>query len=116
MERIRELEVHVSHMETQYNLILKQLDEQQFNQQTEQLLIEIEEWKANLSKAEIYILELETRIKDYSNIEYYLREKENEIIIIRGEYEQRITFLESEIERLNALIKNQPNTQPNNQL
>lgn len=116
MERIRELEVHVSHMETQYNLILKQLDEQQFNQQTEQLLIEIEEWKANLSKAEIYILELETRIKDYSNIEYYLREKENEIIIIRGEYEQRITILESEIERLNALIKNQPNTQPNNQL
>lgn len=116
MERIRELEVHVSHMETQYNLILKQLDEQQFNQQTEQLQIEIEEWKANLSKAEIYILELETRIKDYSNIEYYLREKENEIIIIRGEYEQRITFLESEIERLNALIKNQPNTQPNNQL
>lgn len=116
MERIRELEVHVSHMETQYNLILKQLDEQQFNQQTEQLLIEIEEWKANLSKAEIYILELETRIKDYSNIEYYLREKENEIIIIRGEYEQKITFLESEIERLNALIKNQPNTQPNNQL
>lgn len=116
MERIRELEVHVSHMETQYNLILKQLDEQQFNQQTEQLLIEIEEWKANLSKAEIYILELETRIKDYSNIEYYLREKENEIIIIRGEYEQRITFLESEIERLNALIKNQPSTQPNNQL
>lgn len=93
MERIRELEVHVSHMETQYNLILKQLDEQQFNQQTEQLQIEIEEWKANLSKAEIYILELETRIKDYSNIEYYLREKENEIIIIRGEYEQRITFL-----------------------
>lgn len=116
MERIRELEVHVSHMETQYNLILKQLDEQQFNQQTEQLQIEIEEWKANLSKAEIYILELETRIKDYSNIEYYLREKENEIIIIRGEYEQRITFLESEIERLNALIKNQPSTQPNNQL
>lgn len=116
MERIRELEVHVSHMETQYNLILKQLDEQQFNQQTEQLQIEIEEWKANLSKAEIYILELETRIKDYSNIEYYLREKENEIIIIRGEYEQRITILESEIERLNALIKNQPNTQPNNQL